>query len=417
SPAGQSALVMHVGFSGAQRSWSLQTKPGGQGRRGASQAKYWFIHSSSQQDFNEPRNKFSRLRTNGAIFESDLIDLEELTPILELLRKMYKEGNGIGKDLKSMSEDEQIRLATILSLREKGQGFNLADNRFTRELKLGCQNVDSDGFCFFRAIAKQIMDRELNVTRHPSLTQLPTTMEEILEKVAVYFNEHSQELMDQIFPPPIRQNFGTGDRSEELYQEALREYNDTDERQRRLNGFRDNFYEYVNLGRYDTGGQLLNAADWLPQVMSNILQIDIDIYDGQRPGGGFRTNNGYGQQRIGLGRINNNHYISLNGNLEAAWLVEQNSVNLPSQESGVAHDHVRQKSQKQPEKKMENEGIPEQRVINDIERRDMSHPFKFTEYVRHAGRYARDNPLKTATIVAVAAGAYSYKSKKGCAIL
>jgi hypothetical protein len=69
----------------------------------------------------------------------------------------------------------------------------------------------------------------------------------------------------------------------------------------------------------------VNAADWLPQVMSDIFQIDIDIYDGQRPGGGFRTNNGCGQ-RIGLGRVNNNHYISLNGDLETAWLAEQQAI-------------------------------------------------------------------------------------------
>lgn len=232
-----------------------------------------------------------------------------------------------GKDLSSISEEEPIRLATILSLREGAEGFDLKDNRFMRGLGLSCQNVSGEGFCFFRAIAKQIQDRNLNVQRPVPLVQLPTTMEEVLTKVAVYFNEHSQSLMDRIFPPPKLEDFGTGDISEKLYQEALEKHDNPVERKRKLKEFRDNFYEYINLGKYNSGGHLVNAADWLPQVMSDILRIGIDIYDGQTPGAGLRTNNGY-EQRIGLGRINNNHYVSLDGDLETAWLAEQQAIIL-----------------------------------------------------------------------------------------
>lgn len=255
----------------------------------------------------------------------NLSGVKKLQEFEHLLQKIHKKG--IGKDLQTISEDEKVRFAILLFLEESSLGFKLDDNRFGRELGLGCTNVLGDGFCFFRAIAQQIVDRNLNTKRHPPLTQLPlpTTMEEILERVAVYFSEHSQELMDRIFPPPSREDFGTGDRSDELYQVALAEYHDSGERQRRLDGFRDNFYEYINLGRYDAGGQLVNAADWLPQVMSDILHIDIDIYDGHRPGAGFSTSNGHAQ-RIGIGRVNNNHYVSLNGDLRAAWLAENQAI-------------------------------------------------------------------------------------------
>jgi hypothetical protein len=80
---------------------------------------------------------------------------------------------------------------------------------------------------------------------------------------------------------------------------------------------------YINVGRYYAGG-LRNAGDWLPTVMSDVLGVDIDIYD-QQLGGGLRTNNGHAQ-RIGLGRINNNHYISLEGNLETARAREEQAI-------------------------------------------------------------------------------------------
>ena len=268
--------------------------------------------SSAQARQNTERNQTGISATPSTTLAPP--DLKEFQSLLEKISRI-----GLGKNPEEMSEDEQIRLAMTLSLRD--QGFNLQDNRFTRNLGLGCQNVRGDGFCFFRAIAQQIVDRNLNDQRHSPLTPLPTTMEEILERVATYFSEHSQDLMERIFPPPRREDFGTGDRSEELYLAAQEAYNDTGERQRRLRAFRENFYEYINLGRYDTGGPLLNAADWLPQVMSDIFQVDIDIYDAQQPTG-FRTDNRYGQ-RIGLGRVNNDHYISLNGDLETAWRLEQ----------------------------------------------------------------------------------------------
>lgn len=231
---------------------------------------------------------------------------------------------GLGKNPENMSEEEQLKLAMMLSLQE-GNKFDLKNNRFTKDLNLSCQNVSGDGFCFFRAIAKQIVDRNLNIGRHPPLLSFPVTMEEVLERVAIYFNQHYQQLLDKIFPPPCRQDFGSGDQSEKLYQEAFTEYNNPIERQKRLEGFRDNFYEYINLGNYDVGDRQMNAADWLPQIISEVLLVDIDIYDGQRPGAGFRTNNSH-RERIGLGRINNNHYVSLDGDLEAAWIAEQKEI-------------------------------------------------------------------------------------------
>ncbi len=247
-------------------------------------------------------------------------EFQENKEVIERIAKI-----GIGKSLADMTYDEQIQLATALSLREGDQNFDLENNRFCVELKLRCKNVKGDGFCFFRAIARQITDRHLNSQRPSLFTQLPTTIEEILARVALYFHENDRQLMEQVFPPPRQEEFGTGDQSEALYQKSLVEYNNPDNYSKRLQQFRDGFYEYINLGRYDAPGELVNAADWLPQVISNILQIDIDIYDGQRPGAGFRSNNGY-QQRIGLGRVNNNHYISLDGDLESAWRIEQQAV-------------------------------------------------------------------------------------------
>lgn len=224
----------------------------------------------------------------------------------------------------------------VLSLKEDEQGFNLESNRFSRELRLDCQNVLGDGFCFFRAIAKQIQDRNLNDQRHVPLVQLPTTLEEIRTVVAIYFNENYLLLMERIFPPPKRDDFGTGAISEKLYQAALEKYNNPDERQQRIDEFRHNFDEYVNLGKYNSGGTLVNAADWLPQVISDILGINIDIYDSQKPGAGLHTENVLYTQRIGLGRVDNNHYISLNGDLEFAWQAEQQATQDSSRGVGTA---------------------------------------------------------------------------------
>jgi ankyrin repeat protein len=284
-------------------------------RGNRSQEHAW---SDSDSD-SEPASDLDISRA-GLISRPILKNFKEYENIFTSMREM-----GFGKEITSMSEEEYIKLAMTLSLQENNQEFDLNNNRFVSELGLYGQQVTGDGFCFFRAIAKQIVDRQLNAQRFPPLSLLPVTLEEVLERVAIYFNQNSSELMNRVFPSPRRQDYGTGDQSEALYRSALADYNNPQDSQQRAHEFRDNFYEYINLGRYDTNGRLVNAADWLPQVMSDVLQIEIDIYDGQQAGAGPHVNNRH-HQRIGLGRINNNHYISLDGDLEAAWLAEKEAT-------------------------------------------------------------------------------------------
>lgn len=209
----------------------------------------------------------------------------------------------------SDSEDLTFHVNEKLSLQEGSQGLKHAGSYLT-ELGLTCQDVQGDGFCLFRAIAMQFTERYKNDQEYSQFTDHLI----VLQKVITYFCNHTEELMRKVYPPPSQADLGPGV-SEEEFESKLNDYEEN--YKHNFEKFCDSFDRYTFNGEYHSS-ESLNAADWIPQVLDEIFKIDIDIIDGDLPGSWLHTENGY-THRIGLGRINNNHYVSLNGNLETAY--------------------------------------------------------------------------------------------------
>lgn len=191
-----------------------------------------------------------------------------------------------------------LKKAIAASLKENNKQNSSYHEHFIRigVREANIHNVKPDGYCFFRAVHDQIIQRQNESLQLHALAELYPTWQDLAERLFTYFLDHSEDYTHLMIDG--------------------------------ANQFGAELYDYVRHADYDS-----YAADVATRILGDALHLNINIYDAINPGND--NNPQGGRATINLGRINNNHFISLRGNLLDPLEVRQIENDIVQERKGL----------------------------------------------------------------------------------